>query len=145
MKFNLVANLGGQPIVLSLPGTAFATCSQGAIHLVAAPGATLAELGTARALARNATSGAASPHRKRVEISGAGARFAMAGQSLACRRPGSSEWKTCVLPAGAYVELDAAGAAIFSGADKQAVGQAAANAVALAPWNKMLGHGARIS
>jgi ribosomal protein L6P/L9E len=145
MNFNLVANLGGKLIALSLPGTAFATFAQGAVNIVASPEATRAELGTARALARNATLGAATAHRKRVEISGAGARFALEGQALACRRGGSSEWKTASLPAGAKVEIDAAGAAIFSGADKQAVGQAAANALALAPWNKMLGYGARIS
>jgi len=115
-------------LAYTLPGAITAAVAKGEVA-VARPGDT-AELralhGTARNLIRNMITGVTEGYRKELEIQGVGYKAALQGQKLALSL-GFSHPVEFVAPAGVKLEVAGDGLrVVVSGADKQAVGEAAA-------------------
>ncbi|NVK31805.1 MAG: 50S ribosomal protein L6 [Gammaproteobacteria bacterium] len=101
-----------------------------------------AHCGTARAIAANCVKGVTEGFEKRLELRGVGYRAAAQGQTLNLNL-GFSHPVAYAIPAGITVETPTPTEVVVKGADKQVVGQVAANIRGYRPPEPYKGKGVR--
>ena len=116
----------------------------GELKLSAAKADDVKLAGTARALINNMVKGVSEGYQRKLELVGVGYRAAMQGKDLALTL-GFSHPVTYKAPEGVTLEVPTQTEILIKGADKQAVGQAAAKIRGFRPPEPYKGKGVRYS
>lgn len=127
--------------IKSLPGVSIEV-NDGVVHVKLADGGEMKFAGTARALIANMVKGVTEGYERKLQLVGVGFRAAVHGKKLNLTL-GFSHPVDFDIPEGLSIETPSATEIVIKGADKQAVGQAAANIRRLRPPEPYKGKGVR--